>query len=117
MAANMDNVPGACLTAVIAALSAAPMVSCAQTGSTPSGYSRARADSDAELAARVQAALDADPYFYAEHTEVTVEHGAVVLTGIVWDNRAMFDAIDDAKKAAPGRKIINHLSLVKISAH
>lgn len=105
---------GACLAALTAGLTVAPAPSIAQAASAPRV---SPAEPDSKLAGRVRAALDADPYFYAEHTEVTIENGAVVLTGIVWDNRAMFDAIDIAKRAAPGRKIINHLSIVKASRH
>lgn len=70
---------------------------------------------DQQVLARVRAALDADPYFYAEHTQVRMEHGAVVLTGEVYDNRAMFDAVDAAQRAAPDRKVINELSIEKMS--
>lgn len=85
-------------------------------GCAGSGATRTT-ESDPALAARVTAALRADPYFYSEHTEVSIENGAVVLTGLVQDERAIADAIDVAKKAAPGREIIDRFSIIKTSPH
>ena len=92
---------------VLAALALAVSGGCAATAPL--------SPSDQQVLARVRAALDADPYFYAEHTQVRMEHGAVVLSGEVYDNRAMFDAVDAAHRAAPDRKVINELSIEKTS--
>ena len=107
---------GACIVAAILGLGGVS-VGFTQDASPPATARKPASESDAQLAARVKKALDTDPYFYAEHTTVSVEDGAVVLTGIVQNNRAIFDAIDIAKKAAPGRKIIDRLSITKVSPH
>jgi hypothetical protein len=78
---------------------------------------RAPATSDAELAARVKAALRADSYVNDMHIEVVIENGNVVLTGLVEDNRALLDALEIARKAAEGRKVIDAMSIMKISRH
>lgn len=72
--------------------------------------------SDAELAARVKAALHADPNVNDTHIDVISENGNIVLTGLVEDNRALLDAIAIARKAAEGRKVIDALSIMKTSA-
>ncbi len=74
-------------------------------------------EADAALAARVKAALSADPYVNDIHVEVSVDQGNVVLTGLVEDNRALLDALHVAKKAARGRKVIDEMSIVKTSVH
>jgi osmotically-inducible protein OsmY len=83
----------------------------------PASVAHVRVAADAELVARVKAALRADPYVNDTHIEVTMENGNVVLTGLVEDNRAMLDAVQIANKAADGRKVIDALSIMKTSAH
>lgn len=73
--------------------------------------------SEAELAARVKAALRAAPDVNDTHIDVVIENGNVVLTGLVEDNRALLDALEIAKRAAGGAKVIDELSIFKISAH
>ncbi len=87
----------------------------AQNASAPPATRQAPAGSDAELAARVKAALHADPNFYDMHVEVTVEDGAVVFHGWVQNNRELLEAIHTATRAARGRKVINHLEIEKTS--
>ncbi|MGD0493034.1 MAG: BON domain-containing protein [Steroidobacteraceae bacterium] len=73
--------------------------------------------SDAELAARVKAALHTDPNVNDTHIEVFIENGSVVLRGLVEDNRALIDALQIARKAAKGRNVIDDMSIMKNSAH
>ena len=72
--------------------------------------------SDSEVAARVKAALRAASYVNDTHIEVVIQNGNVVLTGLVEDNRALLDALQVAKQAADGRKVINTMSIMKTSA-
>jgi osmotically-inducible protein OsmY len=91
----------ACLGMVVYGLSG----SAARVGAQPAA--------DEELRQRVTAALHADPYFYDEHVNVSVENGVVVLHGIVaseWDLR---DAIRIAGKAAGDRRVIDNLSIIQ----
>jgi len=66
---------------------------------------------DRELAMRVKGALHAAPYLYDEHVAVSVEHGAVVLRGIVFSDSDLFEAIRIADKAAGDRRVVDDLSI------
>lgn len=69
----------------------------------------ARPGPDADLAARVKQALQANSTLDARHIDVSVEHGDVVLSGFVQDNRSLLAAQQDASKAAGNRKIVNRI--------
>jgi osmotically-inducible protein OsmY len=69
------------------------------------------ASADRELAGRVRSALHADPYFYDEHVSVSVEDGAVVLSGFVFSDWDLRDAIRIARAAAGDRPVIDNLSI------
>jgi osmotically-inducible protein OsmY len=88
-----------------------------QPSQRPVSPAQAPAASDAELAARVKAALRAASYVNDTHIEVVIDNGNVVLTGLVEDNRALLDALQVARKAADGRNVIDALSIMKVSAH
>jgi osmotically-inducible protein OsmY len=66
---------------------------------------------DGELEMRVRGALHADPYFYDEHVTVSVEHGAVILGGIVFSDSDLADAVRIASKVAGGRRVVDNLSI------
>jgi osmotically-inducible protein OsmY len=66
---------------------------------------------DGELAKRVKTALHADRYFYDEHVDVSVERGAVVLSGLVFSDGDLQDAIRIARKAAGDRPVIDNLTI------
>jgi len=66
---------------------------------------------DEQLAAKVQAALHADPYFYDKHVKVSIEHGNVVLRGFVSSGWDLINAKKIAYKAAVGRRVIDDLSI------
>jgi osmotically-inducible protein OsmY len=87
-----------------------------QNSQEPASPARAPAASDAELAARVKAALHSSAVNDA-HIDVFIENGNVVLRGFVEDTRALLDALQAAKQAAGGRKIIDAMSIMKTSAH
>jgi osmotically-inducible protein OsmY len=64
-----------------------------------------------ELSERVRAALHAERYFYDRHVDVTVEGDAVVLSGVVFSDWELRDALRIAKKAAGNRPVVDNLSL------
>ncbi len=103
------------IAAWVCGLSAPGAGSYAQNAPAPAVIRQAPAGADAQLAARVKAALHADPNFYDIHVEVTVEDGAVVLHGLVQNNRELLEALHTATEAAQGRKVINHLEIDKTS--
>jgi BON domain len=63
------------------------------------------------LAGRVQTALHADPYFYDKHVTVSVEQGAVVLSGFVLSSLDLQDAMRIARKAAGDNRVVDNLSI------
>ncbi len=64
---------------------------------------------DADLAARVQQALQADPTLNARHIDVAVDHGTVVLKGFVETQRSLLAAQQVATKAAGNHKVLNQI--------
>ena len=66
---------------------------------------------NAELRQRVSAALHAQPYFDDRHIDVSVRGGAVVLSGIVFSDWDLEDALRTARKAAGARPVIDSLSI------
>jgi osmotically-inducible protein OsmY len=64
-----------------------------------------------ELRERVAAALRTAPYLDSEHIDTSVKKGAVVLSGIVFDDWDLLDALRIARKAAGNRPVIDSLSI------
>jgi osmotically-inducible protein OsmY len=81
----------------------------AAAAAAPQVYSIA----DADLRDSVQFALHADPYFYDDHVQVSVDHGVVHLHGLVFSDWDLRDAMRIASKAAGDRRVINNLTLVE----
>jgi osmotically-inducible protein OsmY len=63
--------------------------------------SAAERSADAQLAAEVEAALDADAALFARHIDVSVERGKVYLGGYVWSVDDLYRAPQDAR-GVPG---------------
>lgn len=83
--------------AVLAAITAALAVAC--SSSPPKSPEQERAD--AATAARVAAALDANPIYYLRDVEVSVDNGVALLTGYVWTTDALYHAQQIAR-GVPG---------------
>jgi osmotically-inducible protein OsmY len=66
---------------------------------------------NAELQQRVSAALHAQPYFDDRHIDISVRGGAVVLSGIVFSDWDLRDALRTARKAAGTRPVVDSLSI------
>jgi hypothetical protein len=73
--------------------------------------SSAAAVMNRELSGRVRAALHAEPYFYDRHVDVTVEGDAVVLSGIVFSDWDLREALRIARKTAGNRPVVDNLSI------
>jgi osmotically-inducible protein OsmY len=78
------------------------------TRSTPPGVA---AVMNQELSERVRAALHAAPYFYDRHVSVTVEGDTVVLSGLVFSDWDLRDALRIARMAAGNRPVVDNLSI------
>lgn len=85
------------LAAVLAAITAALAVAC--SSAPPKSPEQERAD--LATAARVTAALDANPIYYLRDVEVNVDNGVALLTGYVWTTDALYHAQQIAR-AVPG---------------
>jgi len=105
------------IVATLLLLSATGACSFVQKSQEPASPAQTPVVSDAELAARVKAALRAAPDVNDTHIDVSIENGNIVLSGLVEDNRALLDALEIAKRAAGGRKVIDAISIIKISVH
>lgn len=73
---------------------------------------KAEPATDGQLSQRVQTALHTDSYFYDAHTNVSIKNGDVVLSGIVFDDWDLRNAIRIASQAAGNRRVIDDLSIV-----
>jgi len=78
--------------------------------------SQASTVSSADPAVRVKAALQA-AYVNDVHVDVFTEKGNVVLRGLVEDQHALMQVLDIAQRAAEGRKVIDELTIMKVSPH
>lgn len=76
------------MAGILAALIAALAVACSSAPPNPPEQERA----DAATAARVTAALDANPIYYLRDVEVSVDNGVALLTGYVWTTDALYHA-------------------------
>jgi osmotically-inducible protein OsmY len=63
------------------------------------------------LAQRVETALQASPYFYDRHVTVSAGYGGVVLSGFVFSDWDLRDALRLARQAAGDRPVIDNLSI------
>ncbi len=72
---------------------------------------------DAELQGRVSAALHAEPYLYDRHIDISVRGGAVVLSGIVYDDVDLEDALRTARGVAGTTPVVDRLSIERQARH
>jgi osmotically-inducible protein OsmY len=61
--------------------------------------------------------LHAEPYLYARHVDVTVQGDAMVLSGIVFSDWELQDALRIARKTAGNRPVVDNLSLDRDFRH
>jgi osmotically-inducible protein OsmY len=82
-------------------------------GSTTEGTAPTEASAvmNRQLLERVRAALHAAPYLDDGHISVTVESGAVVLSGLVFSAWDLRDALRIARQAAGNRLVVDNLSI------
>lgn len=71
-----------------------------------------RAADDA-LAARIEAALDADPQLFARHIDVSVDRGRVLLAGYVWSIDDLYLAPRDARAVAGVSGVESQIELLR----
>jgi osmotically-inducible protein OsmY len=71
----------------------------------------ANSTSDQELKARVQTALNSEPYLYDRHIRVSVDNGVVALHGLVFSAWDLEDAMRVANQAVHGKPVVDNLSI------
>jgi osmotically-inducible protein OsmY len=69
------------------------------------------ASAQGDLAERVRSALLAAPYLYDRYIDVSVREGHVVLTGFVFSDWDLHDALRIASDAAKPHRVIDDLSI------
>jgi osmotically-inducible protein OsmY len=69
-------------------------------------------EADALLAARVEQALEKDPYLYVRHMSITAENGIVRVEGYVEDAADMMQVLRLARRVAGKRRVINEIEVV-----
>ena len=67
--------------------------------------------SDPEVTTRVEAALDSDPYVYAEHVSVTTAGGVVTLQGLVADEWDLQSVIRISSGVAGVKRVVDELEI------
>ena len=83
------------------------LAGCATTGQ---GSPR-QTEADAATAARIYAALDADPVHYFRHVDVHVYGGVVHLSGYIWSTDALYKAKQIAASVPGVTQVINEMEL------
>jgi len=70
-------------------------------------------EADAALTAKVEKALENDPWVFTRHLDVVTENGIVRLEGIARDPSELNRALMLARRAARGRRVVNEVELME----
>lgn len=70
--------------------------------------------SDAAMAARVTAALQRDPYIFADHVSVTSENGVVRVGGVVRELSDLFAILRLARQIAGKGRVVNEIEYIPV---
>jgi len=90
----------------------APAVQARTETEPPNLSAVAYTKADRDLAEKVQAALQSDPYINDTHIDVSVEGGTVYLRGFVMGAWDLLDAIRIAHRVAGGNRVVDELSII-----
>jgi osmotically-inducible protein OsmY len=69
-------------------------------------------ESDAQLKAKAEVALKDDPYVFAEHVEIRVRDGVIILQGTVPSVQDLRRVLWLARRIAGRRRVVNRMELV-----
>jgi osmotically-inducible protein OsmY len=70
--------------------------------------------SDAEMTSRVAAAIQQNPYIYAEHVTVATENGVVRVGGRVRDLPELFAILRLARRIAGKARVVNEIEFLQV---
>ena len=90
----------------------APAVQARTEAEPPNMSAVAYTKTDRDLAERVQAALQSDPYINDTHIDVSVDRGTVYLRGFVMGAWDLLDAIRIAHRVAGANRVVDELSII-----
>jgi osmotically-inducible protein OsmY len=102
--------PLAAATLGVAALVASPYTPAQD--SRPEVVVTAARESDARLAAKVEQALQGDPYLFTGHISVSAENGVVRVEGVVEDPFDLLQILRLARRIAGKRRVINEIEVM-----
>jgi osmotically-inducible protein OsmY len=71
---------------------------------------------DEKMKTQVEEAMHSDPVFYDEHVTVTVKNGVATLSGMVFDDWDMRQAMRISRRIAGVKRVINDLEMVQRSS-
>jgi hypothetical protein len=71
---------------------------------------------DEKMKSQVEEAMHSDPVFYDEHVTVTVKNGVATLSGMVFDDWDMRQAMRISRRIAGVKRVINDLEMVQRSS-
>jgi osmotically-inducible protein OsmY len=74
----------------------------------------AQALSDAAMTSRVDAAIQSNPYIYAEHVTVATENGVVRVGGRVRDLPELFAILRLARRIAGKGRVVNEIEFLQL---
>jgi osmotically-inducible protein OsmY len=88
-------------------------VSCLAACATTQPRDPSERAADTETAAKVEAALSADPSIFARHIDVRVDRGTVYLGGYVWTDHDLLMAKNDAAGVPGVRRVADEMELMR----
>jgi len=100
------------VAALFASAAASAQAAPAPSSANPEVVITASRESDAVLVARVERAMESDPYLYVNHVSVSAEGGVVRLEGFVQDPFDMLQLVRLARRIAGKRRVINELEVL-----
>jgi len=71
---------------------------------------------DEKMKTQVEEAMHSDPVFYDEHVTVTVKNGVATLSGMVFDDWDVRQAMRISRRIAGVKRVINDLEMVQRSS-
>jgi osmotically-inducible protein OsmY len=105
------------LASAVGAQTGASEVTSGASSSIASTPPPASAKDNSHVRNRIKAALHADPYLNDKHIDVSVSDGVVVLSGLVFSDVDLQDALRIAQEAAGHYSVVDRLSIDREGRH
>jgi osmotically-inducible protein OsmY len=102
-----------CVALLVSGLASAVGAQTGASSSVASTPAPASATDNSHVRSRIKAALHADPYLNDKHIDVSVSDGVVTLSGRVFSDADLQDALRIAKNAAGQYSVVDRLSIMR----